>query len=331
MRGYDLSNITYIKGDTGWIVFDPLISAETAAAAHKLVEKHLGKRPVVAVVYSHSHVDHFGGVKGIVSEDDVKAGKVRILAPKGFLDHAVSENVFAGNAMSRRAMYQGGLTVPVGPKGQIDVGLGKAASTGRVTLIPPTDIIGKTPTEITIDGVTMVFQYTPGTEAPAEMNTYFPQFKALWMAENCTSVMHNIYTIRGAEIRDSYAWAHFINQAIDLFGDKTDVVFASHHWPRRGRKKVIAFLGKQRDLYKYIHDQTLRLANHGYTMIEIAEMMKLPKSLDDEFFNRGYYGTLNHNVKGVYQKYLGWYDGNPAHLHPLPPVDAGKNYVEYMG
>jgi alkyl sulfatase BDS1-like metallo-beta-lactamase superfamily hydrolase len=331
VRGYDLSNITFIEGDTGWIVIDPLISVECAKAALELVEKHLGKRPIVAVIYSHSHADHFGGVRGIISDEDVAEGRVKIIAPEGFMHYVISENILSGNAMSRRAVYMFGALLPRGPKGQVDAGLGKSISTGTISLIPPTDIISETGTEITIDGIEMVFQNTPGTEAPAEMNTYFPQFKALWMAENCTHTLHNVYTPRGASVRDSLAWAKYITEAIVLFGDKSDLVFASHHWPLWGQEKVIDFLEKQRDTYKYIHDQTLRLANHGNTIIEIAEMIELPESLKNEWHNRNYYGTINHNVKAVYQKYLGWYDGNPANLHPLPPERAGAKYVEFMG
>jgi len=331
VRGYDISNVSFIQGDTGWIVLDPLVSAECAKAALDLVNKHLGKRPVVAVVYSHSHTDHYGGVKGIVSEKEVKDGKVAIVAPKGFMKSVVSENVIAGNVMSRRAMYMFGSLLAKGPKGQVDAGLGKTNSMGTITLIKPTISIGKTGQELTIDGIKMIFQYTPNTEAPVEMNAYFPQFKTLWMAENCSSTLHNIYTLRGAQVRDALAWSKFINQAIELFGHKSDAVFTSHHWPRWGEKNVINFLKKQRDVYKYLHDQTLRLANQGYTMLEIAEMITLPKGLAQEWFNRSYYGTVNHNVKAVYQKYLGFYDGNPANLHPLPPVSAAKKYVEFMG
>ena len=331
VRGYDISNVSFIQGDTGWIVLDPLLSSECAKAALDLVNKHLGERPVVAVIHSHSHTDHYGGVKGIVSEKDVKEGKVAIVAPKGFIKSVINENVIAGNVMSRRLIYMYGGLLPRGPKGQVDAGLGKTNSTGTVTLIKPTIIISKTGQKLTIDGVKMIFQYTPETEAPVEMNAYFPQFKALWMAENVSATLHNIYTLRGAQVRDALAWSKFINQAIKLFGYKSDVVFTSHHWPRWGEKSVINFLKKQRDVYRYIHDQTLRLANQGYTMLEIAEMVKLPKVLAQEWFNRSFYGTVSQNARAVYQKYLGFYDGNPANLHPLPPVQAAKKYVAFMG
>jgi alkyl sulfatase BDS1-like metallo-beta-lactamase superfamily hydrolase len=323
--------MTLIEGDTGVIVIDPLISVETAQAGLELYRKHRGPKPVVAVIYTHSHVDHWGGVKGVTTVDDVKAGKVPILAPAGFLEHATSENVFAGTAMARRAVYMYGALLPKGEKGQVDAGLGKTTSLGLTTLIPPTDTITATGEKRVIDGVEIVFQMAPDTEAPAEMLFYFPQFRALCAAEDMTHTLHNLYTIRGAQVRDAKAWWKAVNQARDLFGDKTDVVFASHHWPKWGNDKVDAFLRNQRDLYKYIHDQSLRLMNHGYTMTEVAEMMVLPDSLGKEWYNRGFYGTLNHDAKAVYQRYLGWYDGNPAHLHPLQPEDAAKKYVAYMG
>ncbi len=331
VRGHDLSVMSVIETDTGYIVIDPLISAETAHASMGLVYEHLGKKPVVAMIYTHSHVDHWGGVKGIISEADVKAGKVQIIAPEGFTEAAVSENVMAGNAMSRRAYFMYGSLLPKGPRGQVDAGLGKNISTGRVTLIEPTVIITKTPTEIDIDGVKIIFQNTPDTEAPAEMHFFFPQFKALCIAENCTHNLHNLYTLRGAQVRDAKNWAYYINEAIELFAADTDVVFASHHWPTWGHDRCLDFLSKQRDMYKYLHDEVLRLANHGMTMLEIAEEMKLPEELEREWYNRGYYGTISHDAKAIYQKYLGWFDGNPANLHPLPPQEAAKRYVEFMG
>ncbi len=312
-------------------MIDPLVSAETAKAAVDLLYKHLGNKPITAVIYSHSHVDHFGGVKGIVSEAEVTAGKVRIIAPAGFLEHAVSENVIAGNVMGRRAMSMYGALLPRSPRGHIDAGLGKGVSNGRVTLLAPTEFVKQTGQELTIDGVRIVFQITAGAEAQAEMNFYFPQFKALCTADNCVHTLHNLYTLRGAEVRDGKAWSQFLDEAIELFGDKTDVLFAGHTWPCWSREKVVDMLKKQRDIYKYIHDQTLRLANHGYTMLEIAEKLEIPEPLAREWYNRGYYGTVRHNVKAVYQKYLGWFDGNPAHLDPLPPEAAGKKYVEFMG
>ncbi len=331
VRGYDLSNITFVKGDSGWIVFDPLISAETAKAAYELVTQHLGQRPVVAVVYSHSHVDHYGGVRGIVDEADVKAGKVQILAPEHFSEHAISENVIAGNAMSRRAIYMYGALLPRDATGGVNGGLGQTTSTGTAGLIEPTREIKKTGEAVTIDGVQMVFQMTPGTEAPAEMNTYFPQFRAMWMAENSTNTLHNVLTLRGAQVRDPLKWASYLGETIDLYGDKTDVKFQSHHWPVWGKDKIIDYWKKQRDLYKYIHDQPVNLMNKGYTGIEISNMVKLPPELDKQWYNRGYYGSVRHNTRAVYQRYMGFYDANPTTLDQLPPADAAKKYVEYMG
>jgi len=331
VRGYDLSNITFVATDNGYLVIDPLISAETARAALDLLYQHRPQKPVVAVIYSHSHADHFAGVRGVIDEADVTAGKVRIIAPEGFMAHAVSENVYAGNAMGRRASYMYGSLLPRGPTGQVDAGLGKTTSSGTLTLIEPTDIISETGTEMVIDGLRIVFQNTPGTEAPAEMNFYFPDLNALCMAENISSNMHNLYTLRGAQVRDARAWSHYIDESIALFGERTEVLFTSHHWPRWGREAALEYLSSQRDLYKYLHDQTLRLANHGYTMNEIAEMVELPPNLARVWSSRGYYGSVSHNVKAVYQRYLGWFDGNPANLHPLPPTEASRRYVEFMG
>ena len=331
VRGYDVSNITFIQGNTGWIVWDPLISAETAKAAYDVVTKNLGKKPIVAVIYSHSHIDHYGGVRGIVDEKDVKAKKVRIIAPEHFTEHAISENVIAGNAMSRRAIYMYGALLPRGPEGAVNSGLGASNSVGTATLIVPTDIITKTGQELTIDGVKMVFQMTPGTEAPAEMNAYYPQFKAMWMAENSTNTMHNILTLRGAQVRDALKWAQYLNETIDLFGKGTEVKFQAHHWPMWGNAKIIDYWKKQRDLYKYTHDQSVNLMNKGYIGSEIAEMIQLPPELENFWPNRGYYGSLRHNSRAVYQRYMGWYDGNPSDLNNLPPEPAAKKYVEYMG
>ncbi len=331
VRGYDLSVMSIIETDTGYIVIDPLISAECARASMELVYQHLGRKPVVAVIYTHSHIDHWGGVKGVISEEDVKAGKVMVIAPEGFTEAAVSENVMAGNAMSRRAAYMYGALLPKGPRGQVDAGLGKTISTGTITLIEPSVTIDKTPTELTVDGVKIVFQLTPDTEAPSEMHFHFPQFKALCMAENCTHNLHNLYTLRGAQVRDAQAWAHYVNEAIDLFSDETEVVFASHHWPTWGHDRCMQFLKKQRDMYKYLNDEVLRLANHGFTMLEVAEAIELPKELAGEWYNRGYYGSVSHDAKAVYQRYLGWFDGNPANLHAMPPEEASRRYVEFMG
>ena len=331
VRGYDISNITFVEGDSGWIVFDPLISMETAKAAYDLVSAHLGRKPVRAVVYSHSHVDHYGGVRALVSEADVAAGKVQILAPEGFTEHAISENVIAGNAMSRRAVYMFGALLPRNPRGGVNGGLGQTVSAGTVTLILPTDTVRRTGDVRTIDGVEMVFQMTPGTEAPAEMNTWFPQFNAMWMAENTTNTLHNVLTLRGALVRDSLRWAGFIDETLDLYGARAEVKFQSHHWPMWGNAKIVDYLKKQRDLYKYVHDQSVRLMNQGYVAAEIAEALEFPPELDRYWPNRGYYGTLRHNSRAVYQRYMGWYDGNPSDLNELPPEPAAKKYLEYMG
>ena len=347
LRGYDLSVMTLVEGDTGWILIDPLLSNETAAAALDLAntnitEMNLPKHPfrrqpldVSAVIYTHSHTDHFAGIKGIVEPEEIQSTSnpngIPIYAPEGFLEEAVSENVFAGNVMSRRASYMYGNLIGKDEKGQVDAGLGKTTSTGTISLIAPTNIIDKTGQKITVDGIDIVFQNVPGSEAPAEMMFYFPEFHALCASEDATHTMHNLYTLRGAKVRDSLGWANYLSETIELFGDDVEVVFASHHWPIWGNEQVVDYLKKQRDLYKYIHDQTLHLANQGYTMVEIAEMLELPDSLAEEWYNRGYYGSLNHNVKAVYQYYLGWFDGNPAHLYSLPPEQIGAKYIEYMG
>lgn len=332
VRGYDISNISFIRSDTGWIVIDPLTVAETAAAARGLIDSHFGPLPIVAVIYTHSHADHYGGIRGIVTDEEIESGQIRIIAPEGFLEAAVSENVTAGPAMTRRAMYMYGVLLPVGPLGHVDAGLGKTIPIlGSRGLIAPTQSITQSGEVLEIDGVPIEFQLTPGTEAPAEMNFYFPSYRAVCMAENCAATLHNVYTPRGAEIRDSLSWSKYIDDAIDLFLDRSDVAFASHHWPRWGQVDMLAFLSGQRDIYRYLHDQTMRLANHGHTANEIAEMLTLPDAIADEWFNRDYYGTVSHNVKAVYQRYLGWFDANPAHLHELPQVDAAKKLVEYMG
>ncbi|MDQ8732684.1 alkyl sulfatase dimerization domain-containing protein [Bradyrhizobium sp. LHD-71] len=330
VRGFDISNVTFIEGKSGYIVVDPLTSAEPAAAALALMRKHRGDKPVTAVIYTHSHVDHYGGVRGVLSDDDIRRG-LRIIAPEGFLQAAISENILAGNAMGRRATYMFGSLLPRGPRGHVDSGLGKATSQGAVSLVPPTESITQTGTRHTIDGVDIVYQLTPDTEAPAEMNFYFPQFKALCMAENCTCHLHNLYTPRGAQVRDAKGWSRYIGEAVSLFASDADVEFASHHWPRWGSARIVEFLTKQRDLYKFIHDQTLRFANHGLTPVEIGETLRLPPQLAAEWHTRSYYGTLNHNAKAVYQRYLGWFDGNPARLYPHPPVEAGQRYVALAG
>lgn len=332
VRGLDISNISFIEGDTGVIVIDPLISTETAAAALQLYRTHRGgDRPVVAVIYTHSHADHFGGVLGVTSQADVDAGKVAILAPEGFTEHAVQENVYAGPAMLRRATYMYGALLDRGPLGQVGCGLGQVASTGEVALIVPTIDIRTTGETHTIDGVQIEFQMAPGTEAPAEMHFYFPQFRALCMAENATHNLHNLLTLRGALVRDPRAWSGYLTEAIDTFADRAEVVFASHHWPTWGREHIIEFLSLQRDLYAYLHDQTLRLLNQGYTGVEIAEIFQLPPALEHAWHARGYYGSVSHNVKAVYQRYMGWFDGNPGRLWPHPPEALGPRYVEALG
>jgi alkyl sulfatase BDS1-like metallo-beta-lactamase superfamily hydrolase len=331
VRAADLSNITFIEGKDGIIVMDPLISAETAKAALNLYYQHRPKKPVVAVIYSHSHVDHYGGVRGVVSEDDVKSGKVKIYAPQGFLDHAVAENVMAGNAMSRRASYMYGNLLPQEQKGQVGAGLGVTTSFGTVTLIPPTDIIKNNGEKHKIAGLDVEFWMAPNSEAPSEMFFYLPEMKALCTAEDATHTLHNTYSLRGAKIRDPLAWSKYLNDAIDNWGGEVEVLYAPHHWPVWGNAEIVEHLKKQRDLYRYINDQPLRLANHGYTMVEIAEMIELPDSLSKVWSDRGYYGSVNHDVKSTYVNYLGWFDGNPATLHTLPPVEASKRYVEFMG
>ena len=331
VRGLDLSNMTIVEGEKGVLVIDPLISTETAAAALGLYREHRGERPVTGLLYTHSHVDHFGGARGVVSEQEVASGGVPLFAPEGFLEHAVSENVYAGTAMTRRASYMYGALLEKGPAGQIGAGLGQTTSLGKVTLIPPNVEIARTGQEETVDGIQMVFQLTPGTEAPAEMNFFFPARRALCMAENATHNLHNILTPRGALVRDPHIWARYLDEAIALFGGQSEVLFAQHHWPRWGNERIVDFLTKQRDLYGYIHDQTLRLLNKGFLGSEIAEVLQLPPSLEREWHCRGYYGSLNHNVKAVYQRYLGWFDGNPAHLWPHPPEAAAERYVELAG
>jgi alkyl sulfatase BDS1-like metallo-beta-lactamase superfamily hydrolase len=331
VRGLDIANMTIIEGDSGLILIDPLLSNETAKAALDLYLQNRPAKPVAAVIYSHSHADHFGGAKGVMSAEDAASGRVKVIAPDGFMEHAVAENVIAGNAMSRRAQYQFGSALPVGERAQIDTGLGKALSKGTISLIPPNDVIRQAYETRSIDGVEIEFHLVPGSEAPAEMIMYFPQFKLLNMAEDATHTMHNLYTIRGAEIRDGRLWSRYIGEAIERYGDKTDAVIAQHHWPIWGNARIVAFLKKQRDLYKFIHDQSVRLLNHGLTPTEIAEQLKLPQSLANDWASRGYYGTLSHNAKAVYQFYLGWYDANPADLNPLPRAEAARKQVEYMG
>jgi len=332
VRGADLSNMNIIEGDTGLIVMDPLITAEPARAALELYYANRPRKPVVAVIYTHSHVDHFGGVKGVVNEADVKAGKVAIIAPVGFTEEAVSENVMAGNAMSRRAQYMYGSRLPRSATGQVDAGLGKGTSLGTVTLIPPTDLITKPIDTRRVDGIDIEFQLTPGTEAPAEMNMYLPQFRTLVAAENATHTQHNLLTLRGALVRDPKAWSYYLGQTLQRYGDRSDILIAQHHWPTWGKARIAEFLGDQRDMYQWLNDQTLRLLNQGYKPLEIADKLKrLPEPLASKWYSRDYYGSVSHNVRAVYQRFMGFYDGNPAHLNPLPSVDAAKRTIEWMG
>ena len=331
VRGYDLANITFIKSDTGWIVFDPLTAKETAAAALKFINEQLGERPVVAVVYSHSHADHFGGVRGVVDETDVRSGKVKIIAPVGFMQHAVAENVYAGNAMTRRMFYQYGVLLPRNPYGHVDQSIGKNTAAGNLGLIPPNVVIKDDFEEMTVDGVQMVFQNTPGTEAPAEMNTWFPQMKAFWAAENITGTIHNIYTLRGAMVRDSLKWSKEINEALYRFGGEAEVMFASHSWPRWGNDRIQEVMRTQRDTYAHLNNQVLHLANQGVTINEIHNVYHLPKSLEQNWAAHSYHGSEAHNSRAVINRYLGYWDANPATLIPLSPRDSAPLYVEMMG
>lgn len=331
VRNQDLSNMTIIEGNEGIVVVDPLLTEETAKVAIDLYYANRGRKPLKAVIYTHSHADHFGGVRGVVNEADVTSGNVKIYAPAGFLEAAVSENIFAGNAMSRRASYMYGNLLPTDAKGQVGTGLGTTTSAGTVTLIPPTDIIKETGERHVIDGLTYEFLMAPGSEAPAEMLWFMEEKKAIAAAEDITHNLHNTYSLRGAKIRDPLSWSKYINQALSMWGDKAEVLFAQHHWPTWGNENVVELMQKQRDLYRFINDQTLRMANQGLTMLEIAEQFKIPESLANFWPNRGYYGSVNHNVKATYVLYLGWFDGNPATLHKLPPVEASRNYVEFMG
>ena len=341
VRGFDMANTTFIRTDHGWIVFDVLMCKENMKAAKELMEERFGPLDIKAVLYSHSHVDHFGGVEGVITREQVAdaklslkkqlaSGKTLVLAPAGFLKHAISENVYAGIAMARRAQFQYGTVLDKGEKGALSVGIGMGQSTGTVTLIAPTYEIGEDVPKLTIDGLEIEFQLTPGTEAPAEMNAYFPKYRALWMAENCTGTLHNLYTLRGAEVRDANDWAKYIIEADQRFCDKTDVVFQSHNWPHWG-EEIHDYLLNTAAIYKFIHDQTLHYMNQGYTSTEVAAMLTLPEKLEKVCYARPYYGTLAHNAKAVYQKYLGWYDANPVNLNPLPPSDTAKKLVEYLG
>lgn len=326
LRGFDLSNMSIIEGKTGWIIVDPLTTKETAAAAIAFAREHLGNKPISAIVFTHSHIDHFGGVQSVLGA----GANTEIIAPVGFMDEATSENVIAGTTMSRRSMFMYGSQLEHSPLGHVGSGLGKGPAFGSVGIAPPTRIIDTTGEAITIDGVEFIFQNAPGSEAPAELTFYLPELKAFCGAEVVSRTMHNLYTLRGTKVRDARKWSHYIDEAITLFPN-AEVYFGSHHWPLWGNEEIIDFLKKQRDGYKYIHDQTLRLASQGYTPREIADMLQMPQALRTNFPNRGYYGTLKHNAKAVYQMYFGWYDGNPANLDPLPPEEAAVRYVDMMG
>ncbi|WP_336083001.1 alkyl/aryl-sulfatase [Nocardia sp. SSK8] len=331
IRGLDLSNMTLVEGQTGVIIIDPLISVETAAAGLALYREHRGDRPVTGVIYSHSHIDHFGGVKGVTTQEAVDAGSCPIIAPVGFTEHAVEENVYAGTAMARRAAYMYGAALPRGPLGAVGAGLGPTTSTGMPTLISPTVYIDHTGQTVTVDGVQIEFQMTPGTEAPSEMNFYFPARRALCMAENATHTLHNLLTLRGALVRDPHVWSKYLTEAINRYAARADVVFASHHWPTWGTERLTEFLSIQRDLYGYLHDQTLRALNKGATGIEIAEDIQLPPAIENAWSTHGYYGSVSHNVKAIYQRYMGWFDGNPATLWQHPPTEGARRHLEYMG
>ncbi|MFF2370665.1 alkyl/aryl-sulfatase [Agromyces sp. NPDC058110] len=331
VRGFDLSNVTFVESETGVIVIDPLISTETAAAAYATYRQHRGERPVVAVIFTHSHVDHFGGVFAVASAEDAASGKVTVIAPTGFLEHAIEENVYAGTAMARRAGYMYGAALELGPQGQVGAGLGQTTSKGEVGIIVPNLDISSTGETHVIDGIEIEFQMTPGTEAPSEMNFYFPKYRALCMAENATHTLHNLLTLRGALVRDPHVWSEYLTEAIAKFGERSDVAFASHHWPTWESANIIEFLSTQRDLYAYLHDQTLRLLNKGFTGSEIAEMIELPPALENAWNARGYYGSVSHNVKAIYQRYMGWFDGNPARLWQHTPTEGAKRHVEAIG
>jgi alkyl sulfatase BDS1-like metallo-beta-lactamase superfamily hydrolase len=333
VRGVDLSDITFVRGKTGWIVFDPLVSAEVVRAATKLFQEKVGEgRPITAVIYSHTHGDHWGGVRGLdIRDEDLASGKVQIIAPADFMDFTISENVFAGNAMNRRLFYQYGLLLPVSPHGFVTQGLGHKISAGASGLIAPTRSVSEPIEEFEVDGVRMIFQNTPNTEAPREMNTYFPDMKALWMAENVTATLHNIYTLRGAQVRDPLRWSKYISESLHRFGKEAEVMFASHHWPRWGNERIQEVLRDQRDLYAHMNNQVLHLANQGVTINQIHNVYRLPDSILQKWHCRGYHGSPEHNARGVVQRFLGFWDCNPATLIPLSPEESAPLYVEMMG
>src|ERR1700736_3350351 len=331
IRALDIANMTLFEADTGVIVVDMLTSIEGPRAAMELYFQHRGKRPVAAVIFTHTHTDHWGGARGVLDDETLASGKVLIIAPNFFMEHAVSENIIAGPAMLRRAQYQFGPLLAKGVRGQIDCGLGKSMAAGAVALLRPTHLIMETGDRRTIDGVEFEFQMAPNSEAPAEMHFFIPRYKVLNLAENCTHNFHNLLPFRGADVRDALAWSKYLNEALRMWGGKAEAMCGQHHWPVWGRERIDTMIRQQRDLYKFAHDQTIRLMNHGLTAAEIAETIKLPASLEGAWHGRGYYGHIRHNVKAIYQKYLGWYDANPVNLDPLPPVESGKKYVEYMG
>lgn len=341
VRGYDMANLTLVEGDNGWIIFDPLMSVECSKAAMQLVEKNLGERPVSAIIISHPHIDHFGGIKGVISEEQVAdanlpleeqlaSGKIPVIVPENFEEHAVSENVYVGQAMSRRAAYQYGVYLEPSEKGGLAMGIGMGQSVGNISYISPTFEVKSSEETHMIDGVPMEFQLTPGTEAPAEMNTWLSNHKALWAAENCTATLHNLYTLRGAQVRDGAQWAKYICEAITNYGSQVEVVFQSHNWPHWGKEVVNDYLVNTAAVYQFINDQTLTYINQGYTSDEISNMIELPEELAKNWYTRQYYGTVAHNSKAVYQKYMGWYDANPVNLNPLTPSESAEKWMEYM-
>ena len=331
VRGFDVSNITFIETDNGYVVVDPLTASEAAAAAYTLIKEHVGDRPIVGVIYTHSHSDHFAGIGGILSEEDIASGNVPIIAPEGFLEETAKEWMIAGNAMGRRAFYQFGLWLPYGERQSVGMGTGPRIALGDVKLVPPTRDITHTGEVVTVDGLDIVFQMAPGAEAPVEINFYIPKYKALCMAETATATIHNVQTLRGAAVRDAKGWADYLTEADTLFGADTEVLFVTHHWPRFGNEYIRTYLAKHRDAYKYLHDQTVRMMNTGMTPNEISDALSLPESLNGEWYNRGFYGSISHNVKAVYDKYMGWYNGIPAELNPHAPVERGRRYMDAMG
>lgn len=331
VRGQDIANITFIEGDSGIIIVDPLLDARAAKSSLELYFQHRPQKPVVAVIYTHSHTDHYGGVKGVISDEDVKSGKVQVIAPAGFMNEAISENVLLGNIMSRRSLYSYGLLLPHSLQGNIGNGLGVTPATSFPTIIAPTKSITKTGEKMVIDGLEFDFLMAPGSEAPAEMHFYIPALKALCTAENATHMLHNFYTLRGAKTRDSSKWASYLNETLDMWGTQAEVLFMPHTWPVWGNEHINDYIGKYRDTIKYIHDQTLHLANQGYTLNEVGEKVKLPPSLANNWASRGYYGSVSHNARAVYNYYLGYYDGNPANLNPYGQVEMGQRYVKALG